>query len=223
MLSFVLALIEIDQNKKVKITQKIKLVKVTETVNPAIASRRKWNRFGSEKSNATIGPDARTTQFGEEVKLVLGVAWKEEEEKEEEEKKKALAKERKSTIICRTCGGDHFTSKCPFKDTLGSETKTEQSNSNSLSASDVLSSGPQKGTYVPPSQRRKMAGGNGPSDSSMGMRERDDTTSLRVTNLNSQVNEDILRSIIIEYSLVSHKSLRNYYSYRKSVCGSICY
>jgi hypothetical protein len=39
-----------------------------------------------------------------------------EETKEETDEAKALSKVKK--IVCRLCKGDHFTSKCPYKETL---------------------------------------------------------------------------------------------------------
>ncbi|GEQ68537.1 hypothetical protein JCM33374_g2205 [Metschnikowia sp. JCM 33374] len=108
--------------QKVKITQKIKEVKVKERVHPSIAIRRGWSKYGKEK-HTPAGPDTRTTQLGEKVELKLAASWKEMEKKEEEEKA-----EEKANLVstqrlkCRTCGGDHFTAKCPFKETLGAET-----------------------------------------------------------------------------------------------------
>lgn len=161
------------KGQKVKITQKIKEVKVKERVHPSIAIRRSWAKYGKEK-HTPPGPDTRTTQLGEKVDLKLGASWKEIEKKEEEEKL-----EQKANLVstqrlkCRTCGGDHFTSKCPFKDTLGAET-----------AGASATPEPTESTKYVPVHLRKDA----PS-----LESRDDSCTLRVSQLNSVVNEDMLK------------------------------
>lgn len=165
------------KGQKVKIIQKIKEVKVQERVHPSIARRRKWVKYGKEK-NTPPGPDTRTTQLGEKVELKLGTSWKEMEKKEEEQKveeKQNLVSSQR--IKCRVCGGDHFTSKCPFKDTLG-----ELSNStNATPEPDQNTSG----KYVPPYLRN----GGASKDAT-----RDDSTTLKVSQLNSIVDEDMVRN-----------------------------
>lgn len=161
------------KGQRVKITQKIKEVKVKERVHPSIAIHRSWAKYGKEK-HTPPGPDTRTTQLGEKVDLKLGASWKEIEKKEEEEKL-----EQKANLVstqrlkCRTCGGDHFTSKCPFKDTLGAET-----------AADSATPEPTESTKYIPVHLRKDA----PS-----LESRDDSCTLRVSQLNSIVNEDMIR------------------------------
>lgn len=163
--------------QKVKITQKIKEIKVKERVHPLIAVRRGWSKYGKEK-HTPPGPDTRTTQLGEIVELKLAALWKEMEKKEEEEKA-----EEKANLVstqrlkCRTCGGDHFTAKCPFKETLGAETA-------GASATPEPELG---GKYVPAHMRAGAP-----------TRElRDDSCTLRVSQLNTYVNEDMLRNELL--------------------------
>ncbi|QPG76026.1 hypothetical protein FOA43_003412 [Brettanomyces nanus] len=202
-----------DKHRKVKVTQTIKLIKVTENVNPAIAARKKWARFGDEMNNSTVGPDARTTQFGEEVKLLLSTSWKQDAEKEKTEKKKET-KEKVQTIKCRTCGGDHFTSKCPFKDTLGvdlkkeAEAKMAEPSSATVAAAAVAAGlgGMGASSYVPPHMRRRL-NGEAPLPSET---EKEDTTTLRVTNLNSMVDEGMLNTLFSRFGYIHRLTiLRN--------------
>lgn len=176
--------------QKVKITQKIKEVKVKEKVHPLIAQRKNWTKYGKEK-NTPPGPDTRTTQLGEKVELKLGTSWKEiekqEEESKEEQKAQLVSTQR---IKCRTCGGDHFTSKCPFKDTLISDS-TDASNAATPEPADAANNAP--GKYVP-RHLRKDANGNLPAKD---LNARDDSTTLKVSQLNSIVDEDMLRNELL--------------------------
>lgn len=167
------------KNQKVRITQKIKEVKVQERVHPSIALRRKWAKYGKEQ-NTPPGPDTRTTQLGEKVELKLGALWKEIEKQEEEERVEQQASLVTSQRIkCRTCGGDHFTSKCPFKDTLIGE--------NASSAATPEPEVSASGKYVPMHLR------NGGS-ALLSREARDDLTTLKVSQLNTFIDEDMLRN-----------------------------
>ena len=170
------------QGQKVKITQRIKEVKIKEKVHPLIAQRRKWNKYGKER-HTPPGPDTRTSQLGEKVELKLGTSWK-EIEKEEEQSKAEQKAQLVSTqrIRCRVCGGDHFTAKCPFKDTLISETSASPTN-----ATPEPSAAASTGKYVPRHLRKDQNGNLPAKDTS-----REDSTTLKVSQLNSIVNEDML-------------------------------
>jgi translation initiation factor 3 subunit G len=174
------------KGQKVKITQKIKEIKVQERVHPLIAIRRKWHKYGKEKDTPP-GPDTRTTQLGEIVELILGTSWK-EIEKQEEEAQEEKKQQNAQRIKCRTCGGEHFTSKCPFKDTLGAEAAAKEANMAALEAEEAAT---KSGKYVP-SHMRRDANGNLP------VREaRDDSTTLRVSQLNTIVDEDMVRNELL--------------------------
>lgn len=165
------------KGQKVKITQKIKEVKVKERVHPSIAIRRGWAKYGKER-HTPPGPDTRTTQLGEKVDLKLAMSWKEQEKREEEEKA-----EEKANLIstqrlkCRTCGGDHFTAKCPFKETLGAEAAGESATPEPMESS----------KYVPVHMRL-----GAPTKES-----RDDSCTLRISQLNTFVNEDMIRGELL--------------------------
>ncbi|KAK8442578.1 translation initiation factor eIF3 subunit g [Candidozyma auris] len=168
------------KGQKVKITQKIKEVKVKERVHPSIAVRRGWAKFGKEK-HTPPGPDTRTTQLGEKIELKLGASWKELEKKEEEEKmEQKVNLVSTQRLTCRTCGGDHFTSKCPFKDTLGAETAAP--GGGGATPEPVESS-----KYVPVHKRE-----GAPSREA-----RDDSCTLRISQLNTIVDEQMLREELL--------------------------
>lgn len=120
-------------NRSHKVTRRIKRTLQKQLVNHTVAERKHWSKFGQEKGNKP-GPDRATTTVGESVTLKLSVGNKayhvsffvamqaelqqthEPEQSPEQQIKNSLANKK---ISCRLCKGDHFTSKCPYKDTLG--------------------------------------------------------------------------------------------------------
>ncbi|KAJ3168800.1 translation initiation factor eIF3 subunit g [Geranomyces variabilis] len=133
-----------------------------------------WKKFG-EVAGIGAGPDSNSTKDHDAPPV----------EEEGDSLKKALAAAAKSKISCRICQGDHWTSKCPFKNThtplgdLGNpEAKDSGSDAGAPAGSAGLGAG---GKYVPPSLRNWGPGeampGSGSSD------RRDDFPTLRITNL----------------------------------------
>jgi translation initiation factor 3 subunit G len=118
-----------------------------------------------------------------------------------------------TTIVCRVCKGDHWTTKCPYKATLGSMEElldkakggADESSTggpgDSKTSSDPLASStgaPKANKYVPPSMRGKMGGGDSsstPGGSSGGRAMYgDEQPSLRVSNLSEDTtDEDLYR------------------------------
>ncbi|CCH42326.1 hypothetical protein BN7_1870 [Wickerhamomyces ciferrii] len=185
------------EGKKVKITQKVKEVIVKETVNKEVAKRKKWAKFGAEK-NAAPGPDFRTTQVGEPVYLRLGTAWKALEKEEEEKSAQEAAKTNTyQRIKCRTCGGAHYTAKCPHKETLGGDPAIGGGASGSPAPEDSGASGAAgasasaaaAGKYVPLHIRNRAAGIEPEKRG-----DRDDSNTLRVSQLNEIVTEQMIRN-----------------------------
>lgn len=169
--------------KKVKVTQRTREVKVQEKVHPLIALRKNWKKFGKEK-NLEPGPDPSTTQLGEKVELKLGTSWKETEKLDEEEKQQNAQKVVRN-ISCRTCGGEHFTAQCPFKDTLGGAPPKENADAG------VAAVATAPGKYVP-RHLRADANGNLPTRDN-----RDDSTTLKISQLNTFVDEDMMRNELL--------------------------
>ncbi|KAI8376338.1 eukaryotic translation initiation factor 3 subunit G-domain-containing protein [Radiomyces spectabilis] len=230
---------ENDDGKRVKVTRKIRSKLVTEHVNKAVAQRKKWAKFGEEEGNKP-GPDMSTTTIGENIPLKLGsTAGKTVDAAAEEEAADKLRRQLKPTknIMCRICKGEHFTSKCPYKDTLqpldeiassleavklegkkeGWKTENMRKTwdifhmasgayiivmnvaadaatadvAGGLGAAAAAAGG--SGKYVPVHLRNK--GGAAPAGESMRDMKRDDTATLRVTNLSEDVMEEDIREL----------------------------
>jgi len=191
-----------EDGKKVKIVRNYKMEK--KMVPKAIAARKAWPKFGMSKGDKP-GPNSYTTVVAEEVWMQF-VANKEEAEKEQE--KSALDKlksSNKGVVKCRICKEeDHWTTKCPYKDTLGplkdSLSNVEREGSEPAAAGapapEASSSG---GKYVPPSKR----GADGRIGDSMPDRRRDDTAAIRVSNLSENVQDSDLQELFKPFGSIA--------------------
>ncbi|KIY66461.1 translation initiation factor 3 RNA-binding subunit [Cylindrobasidium torrendii FP15055 ss-10] len=193
-----------DEGKKVKVTRKTRRVLQKATVAPQIAQRQKWSKFGAEKNNKP-GPDRATTTVGENVQLKLSIGNKasEVDTKEDDQVKKKLAASGAGKVTCRTCKGDHFTAKCPYKDTLG-VLDTANAPPEEDGAGGEPSAAPPApatgGKYVPPSQR---LGARGAGEAMRGAgNNRDDLPTLRVTNVSEDTQENDLRELFTRFGRV---------------------
>jgi len=189
-----------DDGKKVKITRRIKRTLQKSVVDHAVAERQKWAKFGQEKGNKP-GPDRATTTVGENVslKLTAGNKQSEAEQAPEETMKSRVKAAGAGKVVCRLCKGDHFTAKCPYKDTLGGLENTdtgagpdEDLGTGADTSAPTASSG---GKYVPPSMRGAGGGARGAGESMRGAGNRDDLPTLRVTNISEDTQENDLREL----------------------------
>ncbi|CDZ97550.1 translation initiation factor 3 rna-binding subunit [Phaffia rhodozyma] len=188
-----------DDGKKVKITRKIKRTLSKQQVSHVVAERKSWAKFGAERGNPA-GPQNATTTVGENMQFKLGVGKATEEVKEAEDDPKNALKAKK--IVCRLCKGDHFTSKCPYKETLeglGPDTSETPDFGAEPTPAEAAAPASTGGKYVPPSMRGARAGQ--PSADSRypggggGGGSREDLPTLRVTNVSDDVEEDDLREL----------------------------
>lgn len=180
-----------EAGKKVKTTRRIRTTVIREKVNPRVAERRGWSKFGLEKGHGA-GPQSETTSVGENILFKPSITWrkdgKDEVKKEEEESVKDKLRDKK--VRCRICEGEHFTARCPFKDTMapaGEDSQAEGAGAGGGPGEidDAGRLGTGSGGYVPPHLRKggatmegsRMGGGGG------GKFERDDLATLRVTNV----------------------------------------
>lgn len=168
-----------EDGKKVKTMRRIKKTVVKQVVNPRVAERKQWAKFGQEKGKPT-GPQTDTTSVAENIVFRPQANWKAStEDKSEIEKKKNAMKDAK--IKCRICSGDHWTTKCPFKDTMAPEGEAGAAGADMDDAPEQAGAlGGGGSSYVPPHLRR---GGTAAGEKMGGKYERDDLATLRVTNV----------------------------------------
>eukprot|EP00088_Acartia_fossae_P049119 TRINITY_DN5387_c0_g1_i1.p1 TRINITY_DN5387_c0_g1~~TRINITY_DN5387_c0_g1_i1.p1 ORF type:complete len:289 (-),score=79.24 TRINITY_DN5387_c0_g1_i1:530-1396(-) len=182
--------------KKVKTIRTYKIEK--KMVPKVIAQRKAWSKFGMSK-NDKPGPNPQTTVVAEEIWMQF-VANKEEAEKEQGEQSALdkLKATNKGVVKCRICKEDHWTTQCPYKDTLG-PLKDSLSNverepgAGAPPTAAVAAPAPSQagGKYVPPSKR----GVEGRVGDTMPDKRRDDTAAIRVSNLSENVTEDDLQTL----------------------------
>lgn len=192
-----------ESGRQFKVTRKIKMRLVTESVEPEVALRRTWKKFGLASSDG-LGPSISTTILGEPVFLKLGMDT--DFDKQEVSPAQAKATEAK-TIKCKFCDGPHFSLKCPYKDTFAGEAFKNKLNASSAASEENsaggstdsaidASNGPSK--YVPKFKRSTEEGGNGPqtpgTDSTLD--DRDQGLAIRITNLSEVVVESDIRELV---------------------------
>jgi translation initiation factor 3 subunit G len=92
------------------------------------------------------------------------------------------------SVKCRICAGEHFTSRCPFKDTMapvGEEGSADPAagpaDADGPAAAGGLGTG--KSSYVPPHMRGGGTASAAGDRMGGGKYERDDLATLRVTNV----------------------------------------
>ena len=88
-------------------------------------------------------------------------------------------------VKCRICNGEHFTARCPFKDTMapvGEEGTADPAAGPADTPEGPGGLGSGKSSYVPPHLRNGAGAGAGDRMGG-GKYERDDLATLRVTNV----------------------------------------
>ncbi|CAN6673161.1 eukaryotic translation initiation factor 3 subunit G [Trichomonascus vanleenenianus] len=175
-----------DTGRKMKITKRIREVKTRERVDHSVAERKKWAKYGLEKGQGP-GPNVNTTQVEPDqlFKLVQP-----EKVKKAEPEPVAAEPSQDANIVCRLCGGVHFTSRCPYKATLGAPEEKG-------GAPEEAEAAPQTGSaYIAPHKRA----GAVPRAT---LDNETENTTLRVSNLSEDVMEEELRSLFAHFGHVN--------------------
>ncbi|KAI1482395.1 hypothetical protein K445DRAFT_313466 [Daldinia sp. EC12] len=201
-----------ENGQKVKTTRRIRLVTHREVVNPRVAERKTWKKFGlSEKDGA--GPQMDTTSVGENIIFRLSTNWRKDTKEEAKDPNANAMKEKlkDKTVKCRICNGEHFTARCPYKDTMApvgaegasADVAAGMGDEPAPNAAGAAGAG-KKGSYVPPALRgdRGAAGGERMGGGKYGS-ERDDLATLRVTNVSEMAEEQELRDMFERFGRVT--------------------
>jgi len=195
-----------EDNKKVKT---IRTYKIERKMVPKIVAERRnnWHKFGMSRDDKA-GPNPQTTVVAEEIWMQF-VANKDENEKDKETSSlDKLADSKRGIVKCRICKEDHWTTQCPYKDTLGPlrESLTGPVEGEAEGAGTPAPVAPSGGStaggkYVPPSRRGGAAGEMSSAQArisggdSMPDRRREDTAAIRVSNLSENAQETDLQEL----------------------------
>eukprot|EP00262_Sarcandra_glabra_P021015 TRINITY_DN860_c0_g1_i1.p1 TRINITY_DN860_c0_g1~~TRINITY_DN860_c0_g1_i1.p1 ORF type:complete len:303 (+),score=54.93 TRINITY_DN860_c0_g1_i1:60-968(+) len=187
-----------EDGNKVKITTTTRTRKLAKArLSKRAVERRAWPKFG-DAAHEDAG--SRLTMVSTEEILIekpRAPGSKAEETKVAGDPLAALGKGGAVLMVCRTCGkkGDHWTSKCPYKDLAPQAEGFVDRPSTSETAAPA--SGASKATYVPPGMRA------GAERSGTEMRRRNEENSVRVTNLSEDTREPDLLELFRTFGAVS--------------------
>ncbi|CAH8339258.1 unnamed protein product [Eruca vesicaria subsp. sativa] len=189
-----------DEGNRVKITTKSRVRKLASArLNKRAIERRSWPKFG-EAANEDAGSHL-TMVSTEEIVLERPKALGAKAEDTKEDGLSQLTKPGAVLMVCRTCRkkGDHWTSKCPYKDLAAPADVFEDKPPTGETSTASVAPGPGKSSYVPPSMR------HGADKNAMGsdMRRRNDENSVRVTNLSEDTREPDLMELFHPFGAVT--------------------
>jgi len=177
-----------DKGQKIKVVQRVRVVKRTVKVNKKVQERKTWRKFG-DCAGLPPGAEKNITNIGDEVSFDQG-------------KGNKTQSEQKSTdpfvpIICRHCGkqGDHWTLKCPFKDKIFD--KPPQTSQPSAPAQPNSKT---SDVYIPIGKRGQL---DRPKDNYDDRNRRDETSTIRVTSLSEETKEADLMELFRPFGPIS--------------------
>jgi len=154
-----------EKGQKVKVVKKVRVFKANVKINLRVEERKKWKKFG-DCSNLPSGPEPGVTALADEIFI---------EQKGKEDQKKDPSQP--ISVTCRKCGGDHWTVKCPYKDKIDIPLSSKE-------VADKLNSMAGTGKYRPPGAK-----GEGRDGEAQGRPTRDESATIRVTNLSEDTKE----------------------------------
>ncbi|XP_078172418.1 eukaryotic translation initiation factor 3G1 [Carex rostrata] len=186
-----------DDGNKVKVTTTTRVRKLGKSrVSKKARERRNWAKFG----------DALQEDMGSRLTMVSTEEILLERPRAPGTKEEATISDGLGGVqpgavlmVCRTCGkkGDHWTSKCPYKD-LAQPAETFVDRPSTADGPSAAPSAGKSTSYVPPSLR----GGAERTGTEMS-RRRNDENSVRVTNLSEDTREPDLLELFRTFGPVS--------------------
>jgi len=181
-----------ENGQSVKIVKRVRAYKTKVKINKRVEERKKWRKFG-ECAGAPRGPEPGITSVGDEVFLDLFSA---DDSSEGKVKKHDVVN---LGIICRKCGktGEHWTHQCPYFKT-GGPTLVDDVPRRPEGATATTDA---NGKYVPPSMRK--GGPTGESDRGGERGRRDESATIRVTNLSEDTKESDLSDLFRTFGPIS--------------------
>ncbi|XP_020496559.1 eukaryotic translation initiation factor 3 subunit G [Labrus bergylta] len=198
-----------DDGKKFKIVRTFKIE--TRKASKAVARRKNWKKFGNSEFDAP-GPNVATTTVSDDVFMTF-ISSKEDLNAQDQDEDPMNKLKGQKIVSCRICKGDHWTTRCPYKDTLGPmqkelaeqlglSTADKEKPAGSVEPEPAQPAQSKTGKYVPPSLRD----GSTRRGESMQPNRRggsDDNATIRVTNLSEDTRETDLQELFRPFGSIS--------------------
>lgn len=190
-----------DEGKKVRVVKTYRIDNIK--VSKSIARRKTWKKYGAA-ANDGPGPNPANTIASEEIYMQFVHSKADQLKSTEEEDPLAKLKGSQKLVSCRICKGEHWTTRCPYKDTLeplqeGGAEKPAGTEKESTPTPGVAAQ-PKAGKYVPPSLRD---GARNRGESMQTNRRADESATIRVTNLSEDTRESDLQELFRPFGSIS--------------------
>jgi len=187
-----------DDDHRIKIVTQYKIV--AKKVPKAVATRKKWDKFGQASSDPP-GPNTANTTMSEEIKIQFIRSRSGELLDIQRIDDDPITKLKGATTHqCRYCKSpEHWSTQCPYKD-MFEEQRANEEGGEGAAGGPVDSRMKQQqaeekmkgGTYVPPSMRGGGGATRGPGATMM---DRRDDFTVRVTNLPEDTTDQDLKDL----------------------------
>uniref|UniRef100_A0A8C2IFR4 Eukaryotic translation initiation factor 3 subunit G n=1 Tax=Cyprinus carpio TaxID=7962 RepID=A0A8C2IFR4_CYPCA len=179
-----------EDGQKCKIVRTFKIE--TRKASKAVARRKNWKKFGNSEFDAP-GPNVATTTVSDDVFMTF-ISSKEDLNAQDQDEDPMNKLKGQKIVSCRICKGDHWTTRCPYKDTLGPMQKE-------LAEQLGLSTGEKENAHIwrspsLPNQSKARQGSMFPPAS-------DDNATIRVTNLSEDTRETDLQELFRPFGSIS--------------------
>merc|ERR1739838_1164097 len=200
-----------EDGKKFKIVRTFKIE--NRKASKAVARRKNWKKFGNSEYDAA-GPNVATTTVSDDVFMTF-ISSKEDLNSQDQDEDPMNKLKGQKIVSCRIYKGDHWTTRCPYKDTLGPMQKELAEQLGLTTGGDKdkpagsgepepaqPAAGSKTGKYVPPSLRD----GSTRRGESMQPNRRggsDDNATIRVTNLSEDTLETDLQELFRPFGSIS--------------------
>ncbi|KAG8225322.1 hypothetical protein J437_LFUL001937 [Ladona fulva] len=170
-------------------------------VSKTVAVRKAWAKYGASKDDKP-GPNPATTIVAEDVFMQF-VTNKEEQDKQDDDPLDKLKNLDQGVVKCRYCKGDHWTTKCPYKDTAAGMLPDDKGPGISLSSEDKSAKGTTATKYIAPNLRdgaggKRMDGGG---------KRAEDACAIRVSNLSENTQESDLEELVKPFGQIAKMHL----------------
>jgi len=177
-------------DKKIKVTQQVKVSITTRRVNIHVERRKKIAKFGLARNH--MGPEPGVTITGEDISIITTFD-------KLDKKETSLKDAPKAGLVCRNCGevNKHLTFKCPVKHLIQSIEKFE---SKELPPPPPKSN---KNVYVPPHLKRNLNNDNDFGE----MKRKDRENNIKLSNFSEDVTEDDLHDLLYNSGLDKPKRI----------------